>query len=80
MLAAVKALQSRRTARIVVAVPTAARQTCEEMRREADEVICATMPEPFHAVGSWYHDFDPIGDEEVHELLARAMHEAAHPA
>src|SRR6195256_4817063 len=54
MLAAVKALQTQRPARIVVAVPTASAETCEELRSEADEVVCATTPEPFRAVGLWY--------------------------
>ena len=80
MLAAVKALQAEQAERIVVAVPTAAPQTCEDMRHEADEVICATTPEPFHAVGLWYRDFDQTSDEEVHELLAQAQHDEAHHA
>jgi predicted phosphoribosyltransferase len=80
MLAAVKALQAEQAERIVVAVPTAAPQTCEDMRHEADEVICATTPEPFHAVGQWYRDFDQTSDEEVHELLAQAQHGEAHHA
>jgi len=76
----VKALQAEQAERIVVAVPTAAPQTCEDMRHEADEVICATTPEPFHAVGLWYRDFDQTSDEEVHELLAQAQHDEAHHA
>jgi predicted phosphoribosyltransferase len=80
MLAAVKALQAQRTARIVVAVPTASAETCEDLRREADEVICATTPEPFRAVGLWYEDFSQTSDAEVRDLLSRARHDAAHDA
>ena len=72
MLAAVRALKMQRPARLVVAVPTAAAETCEQLRREADEVICATTPQPFRAVGLWYEDFSQTSDEEVRELLARA--------
>jgi predicted phosphoribosyltransferase len=78
MLAAVRALKAQRAGRVVVAVPTAAPQTCEEMRSEADEVICATTPEPFRAVGLWYGDFSQTSDEEVRELLARAEHGVVH--
>lgn len=76
MLAAVRALRARQPPpqRIVVAVPTAAAETCEDLRREADEVVCATTPEPFHAVGLWYEDFSQTSDDEVRELLARAGH------
>src|SRR3981081_2076149 len=48
MRAAVKALRQREPARIIVAVPTASPETCEELRAEVDEVVCATTPEPFH--------------------------------
>src|SRR5262245_22213541 len=51
MHAAIKALQQQQPARIVVAVPTASPETCEELKAEVDEVICAVTPEPFYAVG-----------------------------
>jgi predicted phosphoribosyltransferase len=71
MKAAVKALRARGPARIVVAVPIAAADTCEALRREVDEVVCAVTPVPFHAVGLWYDDFRQTSDEEVHDLLAK---------
>ena len=70
MHAAIRALRQQRPARIVVAVPTASPETCEEMRAEADDVICAITPEPFEAVGLWYQDFTQTTDEEVRDLLA----------
>jgi predicted phosphoribosyltransferase len=72
MHAAIKALRQQQPARIVVAVPTASPETCDELKREVDEVICATTPEPFYAVGLWYEDFSQTTDEEVHELLGQA--------
>jgi putative phosphoribosyl transferase len=72
MRAAVKALRRLDPARIVVAVPVGARETCEEFDMEADEVICALEPDPFHAVGVWYEDFSQTSDEEVRELLERS--------
>jgi putative phosphoribosyl transferase len=72
MLAAVKALRQQQPARIVVAVPTASPETCDQLRAEVDEVICAITPEPFHAVGLWYEDFSQTTDEEVRDLLARS--------
>ena len=79
MRAAVAALAQLRPARVVVAVPIAARQTCEELGAEVDEIICAVTPEPFHAVGLWYRDFSQTTDEEVRELLARAAQDAPAP-
>jgi predicted phosphoribosyltransferase len=71
MHAAIQALWQQQPARTVVAVPTAAPETCEELRAEVDEVICAITPELFHAVGVWYQDFTQTTDEEVRELLAQ---------
>ena len=75
MQAAVRALRQQEQRRIVVAVPTAAPETCEQFKREADEAICAITPEPFYAVGLWYEDFSQTTDEDVRELLAQAQHE-----
>jgi predicted phosphoribosyltransferase len=72
MRAAILALRQQQPASIVVAVPVAAKQTCEELRAVADEVVCAVTPDPFYAVGLWYEDFAQTTDEEVRELLARA--------
>ncbi|HKN88492.1 MAG TPA: phosphoribosyltransferase [Nitrospiraceae bacterium] len=72
MRAAVAALRRRGPARIVVAVPTAAPETCEELKTEVDEMVCATTPTPFYGVGQWYEDFSQTTDEEVRDLLAQA--------
>jgi putative phosphoribosyl transferase len=72
MRAAVAALRRHDPARIVVAVPIAPRQTCEELRPEVDELVVARMPNPFHAVGMWYEDFSQTSDEEVRRLLESA--------
>jgi erythromycin esterase-like protein/predicted phosphoribosyltransferase len=71
MQAAVQALRQLQPARIVVAVSTAAPDTCEALRSQVDEVICAITPEPFHAVGLWYQDFTQTSDSEVRDLPAR---------
>jgi erythromycin esterase-like protein/predicted phosphoribosyltransferase len=71
MRAAIEALRQLKPARIVVAVPTASRETCQEMKAMVDDVICAITPEPFHTVGLWYQDFTQTTDEEVRNLLAR---------
>ena len=59
-------------AQVVVAVPVAAKETCDQFAGEVDEIICLLTPEPFHAVGIWYEDFDQTTDEEVRALLAEA--------
>jgi putative phosphoribosyl transferase len=72
MKAAVAALKRMAPAKIIVAVPVGAAQTCDEFRNLADEVVCAQQPDPFWAVGNWYRNFEQTTDDEVRELLARA--------
>jgi putative phosphoribosyl transferase len=72
MRAAVVAVRRLKPARVVVAVPVGAWQTCQALREVADEVVCAFTPEPFRAVGLWYADFSQTTDAEVRQLLSRA--------
>jgi putative phosphoribosyl transferase len=69
MRAAVAALRARGAGRIVVAVPVGARETCQDLAGEADEVVCALTPAGFHAVGQWYSDFTQTTDDEIRALL-----------
>ena len=69
MRAAIAGLRAQHPARIVIAVPTAAPETCEAFKAEVDEVICAITPEPFLGVGRWYEDFSQTTDEGVRLFL-----------
>ena len=75
MRAAILALRRLGPARIVVAVPAAPESTCQELATEVDEVICATTPSPFFAVGQHYWDFTQTTDDEVRDLLRAASSE-----
>jgi erythromycin esterase-like protein/predicted phosphoribosyltransferase len=72
MRAAVDALGTLGAARVVVAVPAAPQSTCRELEAQVDEVICATTPSPFLAVGASYWDFTQTTDDEVRDLLRDA--------
>jgi putative phosphoribosyl transferase len=75
MRAAARALRRQHPARLVIAVPVAAAETCEELARSADEIVCAMTPEPFYSVGLWYDDFSQTSDDEVREILRREQQE-----
>jgi putative phosphoribosyl transferase len=77
MRAAVVALRHQQPARIVVAVPIASGGVCHELEAVADEVVCASTPEPFYAVGLWYEDFEQTSDATVCALLTQAAHRSA---
>ena len=72
MQAAILALRQQTPARIVVAVPVGAAESCEQVARLADDVVCVLMPHAFQAVGLWYDDFSQTSDAEVTRLLAAA--------
>ncbi len=72
MRAAADALRKQEPARIIVAVPVSAPQTCEELQMQVDEIVCVMTPEPFYGVGLWYEDFSQTTDDEVRELLGRS--------
>jgi putative phosphoribosyl transferase len=69
MLAAVRAARSAGPRRLVVAVPVGPASACGQLGAEADEVVCATQPPGFEAVGQVFADFHQISDDEVRELL-----------
>jgi putative phosphoribosyl transferase len=73
MRAAATALRKMQPSKIIVAVPVAAAETCDDLRSEVDEVVCGATPEPFMAVGAWYSDFEQTSDDEVRELLRRTV-------
>jgi putative phosphoribosyl transferase len=72
MQAATQAVRQQAPARIVVAVPVGAPETCARLARIADDLVCLYRPEAFTAVGVWYDDFSQTTDEEVVRLLREA--------
>ena len=73
MRAAVQAVRQLRAGRVVVAAPVGAPDTCEALRRVADDVVCVLTPDRFVAVGAWYRDFSETTDDEVRRLLQDAQ-------
>jgi putative phosphoribosyl transferase len=72
MRAAVHAVKALNPRKIVVAVPTAAPDTCSLLGKMVDEIICLITPSPFGGVGAWYRDFSQTSDGEVQRLLKEA--------
>lgn len=70
MLAAVRALRVTGPEAIIVAVPVGPQSACQELAREADDVVCISTPPDFEAVGQVFIDFHQVTDYEVRELLA----------
>ncbi|MBW4612689.1 MAG: phosphoribosyltransferase [Desmonostoc vinosum HA7617-LM4] len=72
MWAAIAAVRKQQPAQIVVAVPVAARETCQKLQAQVDALVCVANPSPFCSVGLWYENFPQTTDQEVCELLAKA--------
>ncbi len=75
--AAVLALRQQHVARLVVAVPVGAPDSCQRLAREVDELVCPMQPEHFGALSLHYRHFDQTPDEQVVTLLKRAWREHA---
>lgn len=72
MLAAIQSIRAQSPARIVIAVPVAARRTCEQLRKLSDEFFCLATPEVVANLAEWYDDFTPVSDSEVVTLIQKA--------
>lgn len=72
MWAAIVALRKLQPARIIIAVPVAAPQTCQDLQNQVDDIVCIAKPSPFYSVGLWYEDFPQTTDDEVCDLLTKA--------
>jgi len=77
MLAAVQALRESEPAEIIIAVPAAPESSCRQFAGIVDDVVCASMPTPFLAVGESFWDFTQVTDDEVQDLLSRPIPTAA---
>ncbi|HML19493.1 MAG TPA: phosphoribosyltransferase [Candidatus Dependentiae bacterium] len=73
MRASIVSARSRGAKFIVVAVPVAPAESLDEIRHEADELICLYIPEAFWGVGGYYQSFPQVQDQEVIDLLAAAQ-------
>ncbi|WFU47963.1 phosphoribosyltransferase [Sinorhizobium terangae] len=69
---AMKALRKAGTGKIILAIPVAESDALEQLKAEADDVICLQTPDTFRTVGRHYIDFDQTSDEEVSRLLDEA--------
>jgi len=72
MQAALRHVKRRNPARLIAAAPVASREAAALLKREADAVVFLGTPRRFGSVGSFYHDFGQVSDDEVAELLRGA--------
>jgi predicted phosphoribosyltransferase len=72
VIAALQAARSHNPHELIVAVPVAAVDRLEEVRRHCDDAICLLLPDDFYAVGQFYRHFEAVEDEEVVRLLREA--------
>lgn len=71
MKAALKAVLTQGAAKVIVAIPVASLDACEEIENNFSNVecVCCSCPEPFWGVGRWYNDFRQLNDEDVNSFL-----------
>jgi predicted phosphoribosyltransferase len=57
---------------VVLAVPVAPPEAVRALAADADAIIALLQPADLKAVGLWYHDFSPVDDETVRQILIGA--------
>lgn len=72
MKAALAALRKEGPAQLVAAVPVSPPETCDAIKELADDFVCLEVHPFFTAIGSYYHDFEQVPDEEVISILEAA--------
>lgn len=72
MRAALRAVRRQGPKQVILAVPVGPADSLDELRGEADEVVCVSVPDFFLAVGAHYMVFDQVEDDEVVRLLQAA--------
>jgi putative phosphoribosyl transferase len=76
MIAALQSLRAQQPHELIAAVPVAAPDRLEQVRRLCDDTVCLLAPKGFHAVGQFYDDFHAIEDEEVVAALRESAAQA----
>lgn len=74
MRVAIAAMHSHQPQTLIVAVPVASEDICQDLSPTVDKIICAETPQPFYAVGLWYQEFPQTSDQEVQRLLKQARY------
>ena len=69
MLAALHVLAAQKAHEVIVAVPVAAPDTLELLRKRCDRVECLLTPSQFGAISVFYYDFTQVEDDEALKLL-----------
>ena len=83
MRAALRVTRIRNPKKLVLAVPVAPTSTLDELRGEADDIVCLEDYDFFGAIGFYYRGFSQISDEEVIDVLkqfSRRVNETKEPA
>jgi predicted phosphoribosyltransferase len=70
MRAALQSVRRQKPKKLVLAIPVAPADTLDDLRHEADEVICIESHDTFGALGAYYADFRQVSDAEVEAILA----------
>jgi predicted phosphoribosyltransferase len=72
--AAVRALRQQDPKKIIIAVPVAAPDSCEELKPIVEDLVSLMTPKEFRGVSQWYENFEQTTDAEVTQLLAKSSH------
>jgi predicted phosphoribosyltransferase len=69
MQAALWAIRQETPERLIAALPVGPMDSIERLSKDADELICLSVPSYFAAVGQFYINFEQVNDSKVMEII-----------
>jgi len=70
MLAAIKYLKENNVGKIIIAVPVIAKESSEQLKKEAVTSFYFNIPETFFSINQFYEEFPQVTDEEILKLIS----------
>lgn len=74
IIAAARSVKKASTpnSKLIIALPVAPKETVNNLlSKEADHVEVIAKPSFFNSVGQYYHNFEPVNDEKVIEIIKK---------
>lgn len=69
MTAALRAVRRQEPKKLIGAIAVASPSAARAMAREADAIVCLSVPADFYAVGQFFKDFSQVTDDEAIAIM-----------
>jgi putative phosphoribosyl transferase len=74
LIPAARWIKKQQAKQLIIAAPVALEQAAELLKKEADQLKFIITPSNFIAINQFYHNFEPVADEQVIDILKKWQH------